>query len=174
MTEADSVHSTPPLNSSASNVIDLSAARAAAEPAAPAPLGTIAKVKRLAPPPKSEEELDRESKIMRAAVTYTALNGLWNGAWIAEHTGNSTVAEIVVEGVCERRDAVLRKLTRLIRKTEAARTVEIWSLASVAKVVLNQNGDEESGRNLRDFEILFLQSMFELIERSCQREERSA
>jgi hypothetical protein len=32
MTEADSVHSTPPLNSSASNIIDLDAARTAATP----------------------------------------------------------------------------------------------------------------------------------------------
>lgn len=51
-------------------------------------------------PEKSEEELDAESQIMHAAVTYTALNGAFNGAWIAEHTGNSTVAEIVIKGTC--------------------------------------------------------------------------
>ena len=52
--------------------------------------------------------------------------------------------------------------------------MEIWSLASVAKVVMNQHGDWESGRNLEDLEIRFLQSLFELIERSCKHEERSA
>lgn len=109
---------------------------------------------------------------MRAAVTYTSLNAAFNGAWIAEHTGNSTVAEIVNHGVWERRNAELRKLTRLMSKTSKVRTVELWSLASVAKVVMNQNGDGESGRNLEGFEISFLQSIFELIERDCELKER--
>ena len=161
---------------SPSNVIDLSAARAAAPPAVALPPSNVADVTALSVPPKSEEELDRESLIMRAAVTYTALNGSWNGAWIAEHTGNSTVVEIVNEGVWERRNTVLRKLTRLMRKTETVRTVELWSLASLAEVVMDQerNGNGESGRNLEDFEILFLRSLFELIARHCQRQERSA
>lgn len=120
------------------------------------------------------DELDRTSGIMRAAVTYTALNGAWNGAWVAEHTGNSTVAGIVNEGVWERRNAALRRLTRLVRKAEAVRTVEIWSLASAAKVVMNQNGDGESGRNLEGFEIRFLEAVFELIERNCKNELRGA
>ncbi|UWU87924.1 hypothetical protein N2605_16230 [Bradyrhizobium yuanmingense] len=157
-----------------SNIIDLSAARAAVPPTIALPPSNVAELTALPTPPKSEEELDRESQIMRAAATYTALNGSWNGAWIADHTGNSTVAEIVNKGLWERRDAVLRKLTRLMRKAETVRTVEIWSLASLAKVVMNQNGDGESGRNLEDFEILFLQSLFELIERNCQCAERSA
>ena len=123
---------------------------------------------------KTEEELDRTSAIMRAAVTYTALNGSFNGAWIAEHTGNSTIANIVTKGVWERRDATLRKLTRLMRKAEKVRTVELWSIASTAKVVLNQNGDEESGRNLEDFEIAFLQSLLELVERDCDHREEAA
>ncbi|WBL82291.1 hypothetical protein I3J27_18335 [Bradyrhizobium xenonodulans] len=174
MIEADSVHSTPRLSSSPNNVIDLSAARAVAPPPVALPPSNVAEVTALPVAPQSEEELDRQSQIMRAAVTYTALNGSLNGAWIAEHTGNSTVAEIVNEGVFERKDATLRKLTRLMRKAEAVRTVEIWSLASVAKVVMNQNGDGESGRNLQDFEVLFLQSLFELIERNCRYQERSA
>jgi hypothetical protein len=175
MTEADSVHSTPPLSSS-SNIIDLAAAREAAARISDLSPAAVAAVMARPISPVSEEvdDLDRKSKIMRAAVTYTALNGAWNGAWIAEHTGNSTVAEIVTNGVCERRDAALRRLTRLMRKTDWARTVEIWSLASVAKVVMNQNGDGESGSNLRDFETLFLQSLFDLIERNCEREERGA
>jgi transposase len=95
------------------NVIDLAAARAAAPASTAPPPNNVAEVTALPTPPKSEEEFDRESLIMRAAVTYTALNGSLNGAWIAEHTGDSTVAEIVNEGVWERRNAVLRKLTRL-------------------------------------------------------------
>jgi hypothetical protein len=146
------------------NVIDLAAAPASTAP----PPNNVAEVTALPTPPKSEEEFDRESLIMRAGVTYTALNGSLNGAWIAEHTGDSTVAEIVNEGVWERRNAVLRKLTRLMRKAETVRTVEIWSLARVARVVMNQNGDGESGRNLEDFAILFLGSLFELIERNCE------
>jgi hypothetical protein len=55
------------------------------------------------------DDLDRASKIMRAAVTYASLNGAYNAAWLAEHTGDSTVAEIVTEGLLERRDAILRK-----------------------------------------------------------------
>jgi len=146
------------------NVIDLSTARAAAAARVTAPLI----------PPKSEDELDRESLIMRAAVTYTALNGSWNGAWVAEHTGNSTVAEIVNKGIWERRNAALRKLTRLMRKAQTVRTVEIWSLASVAKVVMNQLGDGSSGSNLQDFEVVYLETFFELIERTCQSQERSS
>jgi hypothetical protein len=169
MTEADSVHSTPPTNTSA-NIIDLSAARAAANAA------VLAQIIPAAPPSRldTEEELDRASAIMRCAVTYTSLNGALNGAWIAEHTGNSTIAEIVNKGVWERRDAMLRKLTRLMRKAEKVRTVELWSIASTAKVVMNQNGDGESGRNLQDFEIAFLQSLLELIERDCDHREDTA
>ena len=155
-----------------SNVIDLSAARAAATATALAEMIPASEPSRL----DTEEELDRQSQIMRAAVTYTALNGAWNGTWIAEHTGNSTVADIVNEGVWERRNAVLRKLTRLIRKAKTVRTVELWSLASLADVVMDQeqNGNGESGRNLEDFEILFLRSLFVLIARDCESRERSA
>lgn len=173
MTEADSVHSTPPLNASANNIIDLSAARAAATP--PAALENVAEIP-TQPPSRldTEEELDRASQIMRAAVTYTSINGAINGAWRAEHTGNSTIAEIVIEGMCERRNAALRKLTRLMKKTSAVRTVELWSLASLADVVMDQSGDEESGRNLEAFEIAFLRSLFRLIERDCESRERTA
>ncbi|WP_354096259.1 hypothetical protein [Bradyrhizobium sp. RT10b] len=123
---------------------------------------------------KTEEDLDRASAIMRTAVTYTSINGAINGAWRAEHTGNSTVAEIVIEGMSERRDAALRRLTRLMRKASKVRTVELWSLASLADVVMDQSGDEESGRNLREFEIAFLRSLFRLVERDCESRERSA
>jgi hypothetical protein len=122
----------------------------------------------------TEEELDRASEIMRAAVTYTSINGAINGAWKAEHTGNSTVADIVIEGIWERRNAVLRKLTRLMSKTSTVRTVELWSLVSLADVVMDQSGDEESGRNLEPFEIAFLRSLFRLVERDCESRERSA
>lgn len=172
MIEADPRDSTPPLSSSASNIIDLGAARAAATATALAEMIPASPASRL----NTEEKLDRESQIMRAAVKYTALNGSWNGAWIAEHTGNSTVAKIVNEGVWERRNAELRKLTRLMRRAKTMRTVELWSLASLAGVVMDQeqNGNGESGRNLEDFEILFLQSLFGLIVRDCESRERSA
>ncbi|WP_441268030.1 hypothetical protein AB7G19_20095 [Bradyrhizobium sp. 215_C5_N1_1] len=157
-----------------SNIIDLSAARAGANSPAALPTENVAEI--LTPPSRldSEEELDRASAIMRAAVTYTSINGAINGAWRAEHTGNSTVAEIVIEGTSERRDAALRRLTRLMSKTSKVRTVELWSLASVADVVMDQSGDEESGRNLQPFEILFLRSLFRLVERDCENRERSA
>lgn len=93
MTEADSVHSTPPLNSSA-NIIDLSAARAAANSPAAFPTENAAEVLTLPGRLDTEEKLDRASAIMRAAVTYTSINGAINGAWRAEHTGNSTIVEI--------------------------------------------------------------------------------
>jgi hypothetical protein len=168
MTEADSVHSTPPTNTSA-NIIDLSAARASATEAIAAQIP--------AEPPsrlKTEEELDRVSAIMRCAVTYTSINGAINGAWRAEHTGNSTVADIVIEGVFERRNEVLRKLTRLMKKASAVRTVELWSLASLADVVMDQQGDEASGGSLDPFEIEFMRSLFRLVERDCESRERSA
>ncbi|MGX4772003.1 hypothetical protein ACWAUC_19710 [Bradyrhizobium guangdongense] len=154
-----------------SNIIDLAAAReAAASPVTPTPetIGEIAN-----PPVAADiDDLDRASKIMQAAVTYTSLTGAINGAWIAEHTGNSTVAEIVIDGMSERKDATLRRLTRLIDKADKVRTVEIWSLASLAKVVLNQLGDGHSGENLAPFEVAFMQSLFGLIERDCKRRER--
>jgi len=156
--------------SSRSNVVDLDAARAAATAAVVAEMIPARAPSRL----KTEEELDRASAIMRCAVTYTSLIGAINGAWTAEHTGNSTVAEIVSKGLWERKDASLRKVTRLIRKSGTVRPVELWSLASLAKVVINQSGDGESGRNLEDFEMLFLQSVLELIERDCESRERTA
>ncbi|MCP3476724.1 hypothetical protein NLM33_41925 [Bradyrhizobium sp. CCGUVB1N3] len=58
MIEADPRVSTPPLNSSASNIIDLST-RSSARPAAPMP-----------PITTDPDDLDRASKIMRAAVKY--------------------------------------------------------------------------------------------------------
>ncbi|MET4242708.1 hypothetical protein ABIB07_005960 [Bradyrhizobium sp. RT10b] len=154
---------------SPSNVIDLDAARIAATAAVTAQI-PASEPSRL----KTEEDLDRASAIMRTAVTYTSINGAINGAWRAEHTGNSTVAEIVIEGMSERRDAALRRLTRLMRKASKVRTVELWSLASLADVVMDQSGDEESGRNLREFEIAFLRSLFRLVERDCESRERSA
>jgi hypothetical protein len=96
------------------------------------------------------------------------------GAWRAEHTGNSTVAEIVIEGMWERRNATLRRITRHMKKASAVRTVELWSLASLADVVIDQSGDEESGRNLEPFEIAFLRSLFRLVERDCESRERGA
>jgi hypothetical protein len=75
---------------------------------------------------------------MRTAVTYTSINGATNGAWRAEHTGNSTVAEIVIEGMWERRNSALGKRSRLMGKTSTVRTVELWSLASLADVVMDQ------------------------------------
>ncbi|MDA9506278.1 hypothetical protein XI09_16880 [Bradyrhizobium sp. CCBAU 11386] len=147
-----------------------------APPAVALSPSNVAEVTALPVSPKSEEDLDRESQIMRAAVTYTALNGSLNGAWVAEHTGNSTVVDIVNNGVWERRNSVLRRITRLMRKAKTIRTVELWSLVSLAEVVMDQeqNGSGDSGRNLEDFEIQFLRSLFELIARHCQRQERSA
>ncbi|EIG56091.1 hypothetical protein [Bradyrhizobium sp. WSM1253] len=155
---------------SPSNVIDLDSARAAATATALAEMIPAAPPSRL----KTEEELDRVSAIMRAAVTYTSINGAINGAWRAEHTGNSTVAEIVIEGMWERRNAVLRKLTRLMKKASAVRTVELWSLASLADIVMDQQGDEASGGSLEPFEIEFMRSLFRLVERDCESRERSA
>lgn len=54
---------------------------------------------------------------MRAGVRYTSINGAIKGAWRAEHTGNSTIAEIVIDRMPQRRDAALRRLTRLMSKT---------------------------------------------------------
>ncbi len=170
MTQADSVHSTPPTNTSASNIIDLDAARDAATAAVVAKMNPEQPRSRL----DTEEELDRVSAIMRCAVTYTSINGAINGAWRAEHTGNSTVAEIVIDGMWERRNAVLRKLTRLMKKASEIRTVELWSLASLADVVMDQQGDEASGGSLEPFEIEFMRSLFRLVERDCENRERSA
>lgn len=52
--------------------------------------------------------------------------------------------------------------------------VELWSLASLADVVMDQNGDGESGSALEPFELAFLHSMFRLFARDCPRRERSA
>ncbi len=181
MIEADSVRSTPPLNSSASNIIDLSAARTAARDAAATrrqpggktlasglPESAEAAILNLPNAPDPIDELDRASEILRAAVTYTSLNGAYNGAWRAEHTGNSTVAEMVTDGMWRRRAQALRKLTRLMNKADTVRTVELWSVASVADVVMDQYGDGESGKNLEPFEVHFLRSFFRLIERDCE------
>ncbi len=67
---------------------------------------------------------------------------------------------------------MLRKLTRLMNKADTVRTVELWSVASVADVVMDQYGDGESGKNLEPFEVHFLRSFFRLIERDCKLRER--
>jgi hypothetical protein len=74
----------------------------------------------------------------------------------------------------ERRNATLRRITRHMKKASAVRTVELWSLASLADVVIDQSGDEESGRNLEPFEIAFRRSLFRLVERDCESRERGA
>jgi hypothetical protein len=71
----------------------------------PLPPDNVAEIRAISDAVETEENLDRASEIMRAAVTYTSRNGASNGAWIAEHTGDSTVPEIVTEGICGRRDA---------------------------------------------------------------------
>jgi hypothetical protein len=55
-----------------------------------------------------------------------------------------------------------------MRKAKAVRTVELWSLASLADVVMDQQGDEASGGNLEPFEIEFMRSLFRLVERDCE------
>lgn len=116
-------------------------------------------------PPVYSDETDRKSPIIRAAVIYTASQGAFDGAFLADHTDNLVLAGGRLGDVyIARRDAALRRLTRHIRRAKTVRPVELWAVASVARVLVG--GDDTV--NLEAFEHDFLRVFFQLVENDCK------
>jgi hypothetical protein len=116
--------------------------------------------------PVYSDDIDKKSDIIRAAVIYTANQGAFDGAFHADHTDNLVLAGGRLGDIhIARRDSALRRLTRHIRRAKTVRHVELWAVASVARVLC---GDGFDSFNPEKFERDFLYAAFQLVERDCE------
>ena len=113
------------------------------------------------------ERASISSQIIKAAVTYTSAHAAFEGGFRADHTDNLVMAGGAFGSKhINRRDRALNRLTRLMKRTDDVRSVELRSLASVAIVMMDQDGGSD-GLSIEGFERRFLKSLFQLIERHC-------
>ena len=115
---------------------------------------------------KSEGE--SRSPILKATVTYACGKGSATASFIADHTGNMLFGGhggIVAGPLLDRADRSLRKLVKLMDQTDEVLTVELWSLAAVAALVLKEA--EDPGAELLAHELRYLKSFLRLVERQC-------
>ena len=114
------------------------------------------------------EGREKSSRIIKAAVTYCCSKATGEPGFIADHTADSLFAGscgIVGGAHWERAERSLRTLVRLMNKADHVMTVELWSLASVAGVVLQEA--EQPGAELVDEEMKYLKAFFRMVERLC-------
>ena len=122
--------------------------------------------------PEYSDEIDRKSAIIRAAVIYTTSQGAFDGGFLADHTDNLVMAGgYLANRYTQQRDSALRRLTRHIQRAKTVRPVELWAVASVARVLC---GDGLESFNLENFERDFLCAAFELVERDGEARRRLA
>lgn len=113
-------------------------------------------------------ERERNSHILKAAVTYCCTKSTNAGGFIADHTGDGVFAgfEGIVGGAyLDKADRSFRKLVKLMDRSDDVMTVELWSLASVAGFILKEA--TEPGMDLIDEEIEYLKSFLRLVGRFC-------
>jgi hypothetical protein len=85
-------------------------------------------------PVSNRDQRERESKITKQAVMFTAWCSAYDGAWVAEHTGDGLFAGcdgIVGEKLWDGAEGALASLTKLLQKSDntTIMTVELWSAA---------------------------------------------
>ena len=120
-------------------------------------------------PWKAGSKREAASDVIKAAVTYCCSKATAEPGYIADHTRDGVFAGccgIVGDKHTRTADRSLRKLVKLMDGATGLMTVEVWSLASVASLVLKQS-DEFDGE-LEDKEISFMKSFTRLVERLCK------
>ena len=123
-------------------------------------------------PPSSSKadkvEREKDSRILKAAVTYCCTKSTDAGGFIADHTGDGIFAGydgIVGGAYLDKAERSFRKLMKLMNQTDDVMTVELWSLASVAGFILKEA--TEPGMELVDEEMEYLKSFLRLVGRFC-------
>ncbi len=120
-------------------------------------------------PWKAASRREEASDVIKAAVTYCCSKATVEPGFIADHTCDGIFAGYsgIVGGKYMREaERSLRKLVKLMGAADNLMTVELWSLASVASLVLKQADDP--GDEFQDEEISFMKSFARLIERVCK------
>lgn len=63
----------------------------------------------------------------------------------------------------------MRRRTRALDKAPTARPVEIWSAASVARIVIDDDGQgAQHGANLEPADFQFFRAFIQLLARDCE------
>lgn len=120
------------------------------------------------PEPMTMDQPEQNSRIIKAAVTYCCGKATAAGGFIADHTGDALFGGyggIVAGPYLDRADRSLRKLTKLMDQADDVMTGELWSLASVAGLIVKEA--QEPGGEVIDEELDYLKSFTRLVERSC-------
>ena len=113
-------------------------------------------------------EIEKNSHILKAAVTYCCTKSTAAAGFIADHTGDGVFAGyggIVGGAYLDKSERSLRKLVKLMDRSDDVMTVELWSLAGVAGFFLKEA--TEPGMELVDEEIEYLKSFLRLVGRFC-------
>jgi hypothetical protein len=165
MTEVDNVHSAPPEDDS--NILQfrppaINMRRQVSRPACRAePLS----------PQKALSERVRLSLIIKAVVTYSSSHAAYVAGFEADHTADWVfcgAGDIIGGKHVKSYTRALRELTRLIQQDVNLLTVELWSVASVARLLFEHNKEPDGYVDLQAQEIQFLQAFAQLVERLCK------
>jgi hypothetical protein len=165
MTEGDSAHSTPPEDDS--NILHfrppaINLRRQISRPARRAePLS----------PQKALAEREKLSLIIKAAVTYCGSYAAYAAGFAADHTADWVfcgAGDIIGGKHVNSYMGALRRLTRLIQQDGNLLTVELWSVASVARLLFEHNTQPDGYVDLQAKEMKFLRAFARLVERLCK------
>jgi hypothetical protein len=113
-------------------------------------------------------DLEKNSHILKAAVTYCCTKATGAAGFIADHTGDGVLAgyEGIVGGpYLAKAERSLRKLVKLMDQADDVMTVELRSLAGVAGFILKEA--DEPGMEIVDDEMEYLKSFLRLVGRFC-------
>jgi hypothetical protein len=116
-------------------------------------------------PWKTRSKREEASLIIKAAAAYCCHQSTCAPGFIADHTCDGVFAGyggIVGDKHMMAADRSMRKLVKLMDKATAVLTVELWSLASVARFVMKQTDDGEA---FEGEEAAFVKSFAGLIKR---------
>jgi hypothetical protein len=164
MDQADSVHSTPPLNSSAANTNIVEFRR---------PASNLPRV--VSPQPSGDEPLspwmaraeqEKTSRIVKAGTAYCCSKAALAPGFIADHTCDRVFAGfegIVGEKHVRNADRSMKELVKLMDAAAGVPAVELRSLASVAGFVLKEA--DENQIDMNNEELKFLKSFARLVAR---------
>jgi hypothetical protein len=121
-------------------------------------------------PQKALAEREKLSLIIKAAVTYCSSHAAYVAGFEADHTADWVfcgAADIIGGTYVKSYTRAMRELTRLIQQDGNLLTVELWSVASVARLLFEHNKQPDGYVDLQDKEIQFLRAFAQLVERLC-------
>jgi hypothetical protein len=113
-------------------------------------------------------EHEKNSQILKTAVTYCCSKATAAASFVADHTGESLFAgyDGIVGGAhLDKAERSLRKLIKLMNRSDDLLTVELWSLASVTGFILREA--DEPGIELEEEQREYLKSFVRVVERQC-------